>query len=56
MEDPAAAFLIDGLAAPGCATCPDQVGLVCREDAMVALAEWDIEPCEVCRPDTGLRD
>ncbi|MEV3934214.1 DUF6233 domain-containing protein [Streptomyces sp. NPDC049944] len=38
-----------------CATYPDQVGLISREDAMVALAEPDIEPCEVCRPDTGLQ-
>ncbi|MEU2469433.1 DUF6233 domain-containing protein [Streptomyces sp. NPDC012486] len=38
----------------GCATYPDQVGLISREDAMVALAEPDIEPCEVCRPQTGL--
>ncbi|MFI2780115.1 DUF6233 domain-containing protein [Streptomyces sp. ALB3] len=38
----------------GCATYPDQVGLISREDAMVALAEPDIEPCEVCRPDTRL--
>ncbi|MFJ8870596.1 DUF6233 domain-containing protein [Streptomyces sp. NPDC102473] len=38
----------------GCATYPDQVGLISREDAIVALAEPDIEPCEVCRPQTGL--
>lgn len=38
----------------GCATYPDQVGLISREDAMIALAEPDIEPCQVCRPDTGL--
>ncbi|MDX2622662.1 DUF6233 domain-containing protein [Streptomyces sp. WI03-5b] len=37
----------------GCATYPDQVGLISREDALVALAEPDIEPCEVCRPQTG---
>ncbi|MFJ8870600.1 DUF6233 domain-containing protein [Streptomyces sp. NPDC102473] len=39
----------------GCATYPDQVGLISREDAMVALAQPDIEPCGVCRPETGLR-
>ncbi|MFD4899149.1 DUF6233 domain-containing protein [Streptomyces sp. NPDC058411] len=38
----------------GCATYPDQVGLISREDAMVALAEPDIEPCQICRPYTGL--
>ncbi|MEU9616274.1 DUF6233 domain-containing protein [Streptomyces sp. NPDC048209] len=38
----------------GCATYPDQVGLISREDALVALAEPDIEPCEVCQPQTGL--
>lgn len=38
----------------GCATYPDQVGLISREDAMVALAQPDIEPCDVCRPQTGL--
>ncbi|MEU9496581.1 DUF6233 domain-containing protein [[Kitasatospora] papulosa] len=34
----------------GCATYPDQIGLISREDAMVALIEPDIEPCEICRP------
>ncbi|MFE2454560.1 DUF6233 domain-containing protein [[Kitasatospora] papulosa] len=38
----------------GCVTYPDHVGLISREDSMVALAEPDIEPCEVCRPQTGL--
>lgn len=33
----------------GCATYLDQVGLISREDAMVALAQPDIEPCEVCQ-------
>ncbi|MEU2462472.1 MULTISPECIES: DUF6233 domain-containing protein [Streptomyces] len=37
----------------GCATYPE-VGLVSREDAMVALAEPDVEPCEAGRPQTGL--
>ncbi|MFE5245559.1 MULTISPECIES: DUF6233 domain-containing protein [unclassified Streptomyces] len=39
----------------GCATYPDPVGLISREDAMVALAEPGTEPCQFCRPDTGLR-
>lgn len=37
-----------------CATYPDQVGLISRADALVALAEPDIELCEAGRPQTGL--
>ncbi|MFJ9061992.1 DUF6233 domain-containing protein [Streptomyces sp. NPDC102409] len=40
----------------GCTTYPVRIGLISRLDAMVVLAEPDIEPCEVCRPDTGLED
>ncbi|WP_405697651.1 DUF6233 domain-containing protein [Streptomyces sp. NBC_01185] len=39
----------------GCATYTDQVGLISRENAMVALAQPDVESCEVCRPQTGLQ-
>ncbi|MFJ9059993.1 DUF6233 domain-containing protein [Streptomyces sp. NPDC102409] len=39
----------------GCATYPDQVGLISCENAMVALAQPDVESCEVCRPQTGLQ-
>ncbi|MGW6684116.1 DUF6233 domain-containing protein [[Kitasatospora] papulosa] len=38
----------------GCATYPDQVGLISCQDAMVALAEPAIKPCAVCRPQTVL--
>ncbi|WP_405658205.1 DUF6233 domain-containing protein [Streptomyces sp. NBC_01166] len=55
VEDPAATLLRSGTAAPWrLRPVPDQVGLMSREDAMVALDEPDIEPCQVCRPDTGL--
>ncbi|MEF9915715.1 DUF6233 domain-containing protein [Streptomyces sp. P5-A9] len=37
-----------------CTLYPTDAGYISREDAMVALAEPDIQPCEICRPDTGL--
>ncbi|MBL1288114.1 DUF6233 domain-containing protein [Streptomyces sp. NPDC057067] len=37
-----------------CTLYPTDAGYISREDAMVALAEPDIQPCEICWPDTGL--
>ncbi|MFI6896696.1 DUF6233 domain-containing protein [Streptomyces sp. NPDC050256] len=55
MEGPASALLLGGTAAPWrLRHLPGPVGLISREDALVALSETDIEPCEVCQPDTGL--
>uniref|UniRef100_UPI002F918BE1 DUF6233 domain-containing protein n=1 Tax=Streptomyces sp. NBC_01401 TaxID=2903854 RepID=UPI002F918BE1 len=37
-----------------CALYPTDAGYISREDAMIALAEPDIQPCDIGRPDTGL--
>ncbi|MFE7111983.1 DUF6233 domain-containing protein [Streptomyces sp. NPDC057575] len=34
----------------GCGLYSAQFGFISREDAMIALAEPDIEPCQTCNP------
>ncbi|MFD8469059.1 DUF6233 domain-containing protein [Streptomyces cyaneofuscatus] len=37
-----------------CGTYPVQSGFIDRDDALIALSMPEVEPCPICRPDTGL--
>lgn len=38
-----------------CTLYKNDFGYINREDALVALAEPDIEACQICNPQTGLQ-
>ncbi|MFE2936905.1 DUF6233 domain-containing protein [Streptomyces sp. NPDC059278] len=39
----------------GCSLYSARFGFISREDAVIALAEPGIEPCQICNPQTGLQ-
>ncbi|MFJ3704031.1 MULTISPECIES: DUF6233 domain-containing protein [Streptomyces] len=38
-----------------CTLYRNDSGFISRDEAIIALAEPDIEPCQICNPQTGLR-
>lgn len=37
-----------------CSLYANQMGFISREEAIIALAEPDIEPCQICSPEAAL--
>ncbi|MFF9352414.1 DUF6233 domain-containing protein [Streptomyces sp. NPDC014734] len=57
MEDPAAVVVVGGSVHRGdCAPYPVEGGFLDQGEAVIALADPDIEACQTRRPETGLAD